>query len=124
MGNKTVKKNDMPSDLKKKCLELFSKIDTDGSKSIDKAETLKFWGTKFAQLNSQELFNSVDKNNDGSIQEDEWVEFWYNVWKAGHEKDEIIYELDNIIEGGTWVKYGDVSNLNTKSQSFKSKGKY
>jgi Ca2+-binding EF-hand superfamily protein len=92
MGNKSSQK-DMPPDLKKKCLELFSKIDVDGSKTIDKQETLKFWGSKFAQLNSEELFASVDKNNDGSIQEDEWIEFWYNVWKSGQSKDEIMLEV-------------------------------
>jgi Ca2+-binding EF-hand superfamily protein len=113
----------MPSDLKEKSLELFRKIDVDGSKSIDREETLKFWGTKFAQLNANELFSSVDKNNDGSIQEDEWVEFWYNVYKAGHSKDEIIFEINNILNGGTWVKYGDVDDLNTKNK-LKKKGKY
>ncbi len=122
MGNKAIK-SDMPEDIKKKCLELFSKIDTDGSKSIDRDETLKFWGTKFAKLNSEELFNSVDKNNDGSIQEDEWVEFWYNVWKSGQSKEEILFELENIINGGTWVKYGDVDNLN-HIKKLKAKGKY
>ena len=122
MGTKT-SKSDMPIDIKNKCLELFRKIDTDGSKSIDKEETLKFWGTKFAKLNSEELFNSVDKNNDGSIQEDEWVEFWYNVWKNGHPKEEILYELENILNGGTWVKYGDVDNLNNVKK-LKAKGKY
>ena len=65
MGNKTSTK-DMPQDLRDKCLELFRKIDVDGSKSIDKQETMKFWGSKFAQLNSDELFASVDKNDDGS----------------------------------------------------------
>ncbi len=122
MGSKT-SKSDMPIDIKNKCLELFSKIDTDGSKSIDRDETLKFWGTKFAKLNSEELFNSVDKNNDGSIQEEEWVEFWYNVWKSGHPKEEILYELENMLNGGTWVKYGDAANLNNVKK-LKAKGKY
>lgn len=96
MGNKSSGQKDMPSDLKKKCLELFRKIDVDGSKTIDKAETLKFWGSKFAQLNSNALFTSVDKNNDGSIQEEEWVEFWYNVWKSGQSEDDIIFEVNLI----------------------------
>ena len=122
MGQKQ-NKQDMPEEIKKKCLELFRQIDTDGSKSIDKDETLKFWGSKFAKLNSEELFNSVDKNNDGSIQEDEWVEFWYNVWKSAHPKDEILFELENIMSGGTWVKYGDVDNLNS-IKKLKAKGKY
>ena len=97
MGNKNSGQKDMPSDLKKKCLELFSKIDVDKSGEIDKNETLKFWGSKFAQLNSDALFSSVDKNDDGSIQQDEWVEFWYNVWKSGQSKEDIIFEVRNII---------------------------
>ena len=92
MGNKS-STDGMPSDLKNKVLELFKKIDIDGSKSIDYQETLKFWGSKFAKINAAQLFESVDKNNDGTIQEEEWVEFWHNVYKSGHPKEEIILEV-------------------------------
>lgn len=30
-------------ELKERVLKVFRQIDTDGSKTIDKAETLKFW---------------------------------------------------------------------------------
>ena len=40
-------------------------IDTDGSKTIDREETLRFWSKNFPKLNSNELFDQVDKNNDG-----------------------------------------------------------
>ena len=30
-------------DLQKRVLDVFRRIDTDGSKTIDKTETLKFW---------------------------------------------------------------------------------
>lgn len=93
MGSKNSKKDDMPLDLKSKVLQLFRLIDTDGSKSIDYQETLKFWGNNFAIINAQELFQSVDKDNNGSIEEDEWIEFWYNVFKSGHNKDDIIAEV-------------------------------
>ena len=69
-------------------------IDVDGSKTIDKEETLKFWSKNFPKLNSNELFESVDKDNNGSIEESEWVEFWANVYKSGHTKDEIIVEVN------------------------------
>lgn len=123
MGQTKSISSEMPKDLRDKCLELFRKIDVDGSKTIDKAETLKFWGTKFAKLNSDELFASVDKNNDGSIQEEEWLEFWFNVYKSGQKKEDIIFEIDNILDGGTWVKYENVTNLNQGYKKKPTKGK-
>ena len=96
MGSKN-STDKMPADLKKKVYQLFNLIDTDGSKTIDYQETLKFFGNKFAKLNAAQLFENVDKNNDGSIQEEEWVEFWHNVYKAGTDKDEIILEVSLFI---------------------------
>ena len=125
MGNKTTSskdKDDMPKKLKEKVLKLFRLIDVDDSKTIDFSETLKFWGNNFAKINAQELFQSVDKDNNGSIEESEWIEFWYNVYKSGHSVDDICCELDTIIEGGSWVKFEDVQNLNKEKN--KKKGKY
>ena len=53
--------------MKEKVLKLFKLIDTDGSKTIDREETLKFWSRNFPKLNSNELFDQIDKNNDESI---------------------------------------------------------
>ena len=83
----------MPPTIEEKVLKLFREIDKDGSKSIDREETLKYWSKNFPKLNSNELFNQVDKNNDNSIQEHEWVEFWYRVLKTGHTEDEINVEV-------------------------------
>jgi Ca2+-binding EF-hand superfamily protein len=77
-------------------LKLFSLIDVDGSKTIDKEETLKFWSKNFAKLNTTELFDQVDKNNDGSIQIDEWIEFWTLVYNSGHDEEEISNEVNLI----------------------------
>jgi Ca2+-binding EF-hand superfamily protein len=74
-------------------LSFFNKIDIDGSKTIDKQETLKFWSNSYAKLNTQELFSQVDKNNDGSIQLEEWIEFWTIVYNSGHSEDEIVSEV-------------------------------
>lgn len=68
-------------------------IDIDGSKTIDKDETIKFWSKNFPKLNSNELFDQVDKNNDGSIQVNEWVEFWTIVLNSGHTEEEIEAEV-------------------------------
>ena len=91
MGNKTTKK--LPPSIESKVLKLFHQIDVDGSKTIDRAETLKYWSKNFPKLNSNELFNQVDKNNDNSIQESEWVEFWARVLQTGHTEQEIDVEV-------------------------------
>lgn len=48
----------------------------DGNKSIDKEETLKFWKSNFAKINTDELFKNVDIDNNGEISESEWIKFW------------------------------------------------
>ena len=115
----------LPDSLKEKVLKLFSLIDTDGSKTIDKQETLKFWSSSFAKLNTQELFDSVDKNNDGAIQEEEWLEFWTTVYLSGYKEEEISSELDNLLNKGSWVKFDTppVKRDFNKKKSLKSQGK-
>ena len=95
----------LPPKLQEKVEMLFRKIDLDDSKTIDRDETLKFWSSNFAKINSNILFEQVDKNNDGSIQFEEWVEFWRIVYDSGYSEDEICSELDNMIQGGSWVKF-------------------
>ena len=100
-------------------------IDVDNSKTIDRAETLKFWSKGFAKLNSQVLFDQVDKNNDGTIQIEEWIEFWRVVYESGYEEEEIEAELDNMIKGGSWVKFETNSKLDKdKEKQLKKKGKW
>ena len=76
-------------------MKLFQMIDVDGSKTIDRNETLNFWSKNFAKLNTNELFDQVDKNNDGSIQLMEWIEFWTIVYNSGHTEEEISNEVRN-----------------------------
>ena len=133
MGSKNEKKKvnyinifyyiQLPSKVKEKVLKLFKLIDTDGSKTIDREETLKFWSRNFPKLNSNELFDQVDKNNDGSIQLDEWVEFWRIVYKSGYSESEICSELDNMINGGSWVKFDTKEKLGGKEKKLKKEGK-
>jgi len=85
----------LPKNIEEKVLKLFRLIDTDNSKSIDRAETLKFWSKNFPKLNSNELFTNVDKNDDNDIQEEEWLEFWTRVL-GNHKQDEISEEVSFI----------------------------
>jgi Ca2+-binding EF-hand superfamily protein len=81
-------------------MSVFKRIDTDGSGTIDKSETIKFWlifftllfilkcivfltififnhrKSNFAKVNTEELFRAVDLDNNGDISEEEWMEFW------------------------------------------------
>ena len=114
----------MPPKLEEKVRKLFSLIDVDDSKTIDREETLKFWSKGFAKINSKVLFDQVDKNNDGTIQFEEWMEFWRVVYNSGYEEDEICTELDNMIKGGSWVKFEIKGKLNKeRDKQLKKKGK-
>ena len=95
----------LPPKLFEKVDQLFKLIDIDDSKTIDREETLKFWSSNFAKINSTVLFDQVDTNGDGEIQYNEWVDFWRIVYDSGYSEDEISDELDNIIRGGSWVKF-------------------
>ena len=116
---------ELPPKLKEKVDKLFKLIDIDDSKTIDRDETLKFWSSNFAKINSSVLFDQVDKNNDGSIQYDEWVEFWKIVYDSGYSEEEICTELDNMINGGSWVKFETNKKLggSLKVQKLKKEGK-
>ena len=115
----------MPEKLEEKVRKLFSLIDVDGSKTIDREETLRFWSKGFAKINSTVLFEQVDKNNDGTIQLEEWLEFWRVVYESGYSEEEICTELDNMIKGGSWVKFDTNLKIdNEKDKKLKKKGKW
>ena len=96
---------ELPARLTEKVDKLFRLIDIDDSKTIDRDEILKFWSSYFAKINSSVLFAQVDGNNDASIQYEEQVEFWKIVYDSGYSEDKICSELDNMINGGSWVKF-------------------
>ena len=115
----------MPPKLEEKVKQLFSMIDVDDSKTIDREETLKFWSKGFAKINSTCLFEQVDKNNDGTIQFEEWLEFWRIVYESGYSEEEICAELDNMIKGGSWVKFDTNTKLdNENDKKLKKKCKW
>ena len=115
----------MPPKLEEKVRQLFSLIDIDDSKTIDREETLKFWSKGFAKINSTCLFEQVDKNNDGTIQLEEWLEFWRVVYESGYSEEEVCAELDNMIKGGSWVKFDTNKKIgNVNDKKLKKKGKW
>ena len=65
MGNTKAK---LSPQLEKRVKDIFEKIDTDHSGAIDKEETLKYWKSNFAKLNTNELFNAVDADGNNEIE--------------------------------------------------------
>ena len=83
----------LPKEIMENEIKFFNMIDTNNYKTIDREETIKFWGSNFPKLNTNELFSQVDKNNDGTIQLEEWIEFWSLVLKSGHSVEEVSAEV-------------------------------
>ena len=75
-------------------LDIFKRMDTDGSKVLERREVLDYWQGRFAKLNAEALFASVDVNNDGAIQLDEWIKFWRTLKTSGHTETEIEEEVN------------------------------
>lgn len=115
----------LPANVNEKVLRLFNLIDLDNSQTLEKDETLKFWSKNFPKINSHILFDQVDTNKDGTIQLNEWIEFWKLVYNSGYKEEEICEELDNMIDGGSWVMFetGNKYGRSKKAQSLKSEGK-
>ena len=52
--------------------------------------------------------NQVDVNKNGEVDKDEWLDFWKNVLaQPDYTEEEISEELDNMLEGGSWVDWND-----------------
>lgn len=56
-------------------ISIFSEIDTDGSRTIDKEETIRWWNNNFARINAKAMFDAVDADHNGEIDLDEWLGF-------------------------------------------------
>lgn len=86
---------------------LFEKIDADQNGEITKEEATRFFKS-FPKVSAQAMFNEVDDDDSGGITFNEWIAFWENVIsQPTYEEDDICEELDNILEGGSWVDFND-----------------
>jgi len=93
---------------------IFREIDIDGSRTIDWDETLKWWDSNFAVINTRAMFEAVDADKNGKIELEEWVEFWRMVKQRGHSEEEIEEELNNIKEKGSWVQFLDCPSTHAR----------
>ena len=74
----------------KKAIECFSKIDRDGSGSIDKQEANTHLIKSFKDVKkTTAFFELIDVNNDGQISQEEFIQFWEMIKGSGHSDAEI-----------------------------------
>jgi len=99
--------------------QLFRAMDADGSNAVTRVEAKMFFKGSFANLSVEAMFNEVDTDGSGAISANEFASFWIQVRKAGYSDEDILCELDELIEGGTWVDWKDGRNVNLpKHQQF------
>jgi Ca2+-binding EF-hand superfamily protein len=85
--------------------QIFNEIDRDGNHKIDLSETKAWWKSNFARINAQAMFESVDADRNEEISLEEWLQFWTMVLNTQHTEEDIVEELTNIRNGGSWVGY-------------------
>eukprot|EP00933_Yihiella_yeosuensis_P067618 TRINITY_DN72557_c0_g1_i1.p1 TRINITY_DN72557_c0_g1~~TRINITY_DN72557_c0_g1_i1.p1 ORF type:complete len:124 (+),score=45.48 TRINITY_DN72557_c0_g1_i1:51-422(+) len=105
-GSVAGKKKPLNEEAEKKVKDLFSKMDQDGSNAITREEAMKFFKS-FAKVSANALFDEVDEDKDGTITCQEFMDFWSQVKGAGYTDQDIMDELDNVLEGGSWTNFKD-----------------
>ena len=109
MGGKGSKEAlpDLPASLNEKLTTMFQRMDNDKSGNVDRAEAIAFWGKNFAKVNANAMFNEVDVDKNGEVSLEEWLQFWQNVLMHKYTPEEVEEEVDNMLEGGSWVDWDD-----------------
>jgi len=87
--------------------ELFEKMDADGSNAVTRGKADEFFKGAFGNISTDAMFNEVDTDKSGAITPDEFVEFWTQVRSSGYDEASILEEVEEIMEGATWVDWKD-----------------
>ena len=115
MGNKTVKRKHLTTELTQKCREIFDVMDIDKGGTISKEEAIRHWGSSFGKISAKEFFNAVDENHDGKIEFIEFTRFWEVVKGSGHSEKEIFQELESLKKRESWVGFTDLPKIYSNS---------
>ena len=59
------------------------------------------------QVNAGAMLSEVDGNTDGEVSKEEWLGFWANVLKSNYTVEEVTEEVDQMMDGGSWVDWDD-----------------
>lgn len=85
---------------------LYGMMDLDGNKKLTKEEANKFF-RRFPEISTHAMFDEVDTDGDGLITLAEFKRFWEQVLCNGYDENELLSELDDLLEGNSWVNYAD-----------------
>lgn len=96
---------------------LFMKMDVDGLNLVSRENAADFFQS-FKKVNTEAMFNEVDTDKSGAIDATEFMDFWIQVKASGYSEDQILEEIDQIMDGGTWVDWKDGRNTDKNSFSF------
>jgi len=91
----------------KKVEDLYNKMDNDAEGGITLEEAKSFFSGTFGKLSAEAMFREVDQDSDGTITGKEFAAFWVQVRKAGYSEAQVLEELDDMLEGSTWVDWKD-----------------
>lgn len=89
-----------------KLLNLYIKMDADGCNAVKRDTALAFFST-YKNVNVEAMFNEVDVDKSGAITSEEFMDFWMQVRSSGYSEELILEEVEQIMEGGSWVDWKD-----------------
>jgi len=89
------------------CEDLFRKIDADKSMAITHDKATAHFKASFGSVSADAMFNEIDVNHHGHITPKEWMKFWVQVRASGYKDHDIVEELEQLMEGSTWVDWKD-----------------
>lgn len=90
--------------------ELFHRMDKDGNNAVTREKAAEFFQGAFSGLSANAMFNEVDDDGSGAITGEEFVAFWLQVRSAGYSDKDLLEEVEQLLEGGTWVDWLDGRN--------------
>ena len=103
----------------KKLDELFTKMDLDKNKEITRAEAEQYFKS-YAKISANAMFNEVDSDHNASISKKEFMDFWQQVKDSGYSDADIVAEVDEMLEGGSWVDWKDGRGVEGKDHDKKA----
>mmetsp|Transcript_103272 Transcript_103272/g.194340 ORF Transcript_103272/g.194340 Transcript_103272/m.194340 type:complete len:135 (-) Transcript_103272:74-478(-) len=101
------RQKELSEEAKERIKLLFKKLDLDGTEVISMGEAMRFFKGKYGKLSAKAMFNEVDVDHNGNISEKEWLAFWVQVFENGYTEQQILEEVEEMMQGGTWVDWKD-----------------